>query len=270
MTQRNGKIPDILLEQYLLGELDKSKAAEIRSLSESNPEISARLAFLKASNEEILERYPVRPMAAAIRQKAEQSVVKKRSFNFSTLAAPAAAMLVLIVISALWAGGIFNPPGDGKTNMNSVKTDGEIIYTKGLEAQLKIYRKSGSVNEMLKSGDAVAVGDTLQVAYIAAQANFGLIFSIDGRGAVTRHFPSDGGAQAAKLAHNGEQLLDYSYRLDDAPAFERFFFVTSAQSFEIAPIMAAAQAMAGDPQAARNNLLLLPGGLEQHDLLLVK
>jgi len=269
MTADNRKIPDILLEQYILGELDPAKMAEIKTLSASDAELAARIAVLQASDEEILARYPARPMAAAIRQRAQMAKAEKRGFSFTAMAVPAAAVLVLVLTIAVWSSGVFNPPTEG-TTANSVKTDGEIIYTKGLEAQLKVYRKNGGVSEKLAAGSAISAGDTLQVAYIAAQADFGMILSIDGRGAVTRHFPAGDNAPAIKLDHNGEQLLDYSYRLDDAPGFERFFFVTSAKPFEIATVMAAAQQLAASPQTARSAKLELPAGLEQRDLLLVK
>jgi hypothetical protein len=63
--------------------------------------------------------------------------------------------------------------------------------------------------------------------------------------------------------------LPHAYRLDDAPAFERFFLVTSAAPFDAAQAVEAARRLARAPRPERDPLPL-PAGLEARALLLVK
>jgi hypothetical protein len=67
-----------------------------------------------------------------------------------------------------------------------------------------------------------------------------LILSIDGSGVVTRHLPIDGNVAVA-LRNDGTVLLDNAYELDDAPAWECFYFVTADEPFDVGPVLAAAQ-----------------------------
>jgi hypothetical protein len=46
------QVPDILIEQLLLGELPEARARQLRG----DPQVRARIAELQASNREILER----------------------------------------------------------------------------------------------------------------------------------------------------------------------------------------------------------------------
>jgi hypothetical protein len=63
-----------------------------------------------------------------------------------------------------------------------------------------------------------------------------LIASIDGAGVVTLHYPAnaDAPALATALAQKPTSLPQ-AYVLDDAPQFERFFFITSEDPIEVAP-----------------------------------
>ena len=79
----------------------------------------------------------------------------------------------------------------------------------------------------------------MQLTYQAAGRPFGVILSIDGRGAVTVHHPRDG-RQAARLVPGQEVRLSSAYRLDDAPGWERFVLVTAEVPFDVAPVVEAA------------------------------
>jgi hypothetical protein len=63
-----------------------------------------------------------------------------------------------------------------------------------------------------------------------------VIFSIDGRARVTLHFPASE-RETPSLDSSGEVVLPYGYRLDDAPRFERFYFVTSAEEFSVSALL---------------------------------
>jgi hypothetical protein len=72
------------------------------------------------------------------------------------------------------------------------------------------------------------------------------------------------------LRPEGETRLDYAYRLDDAPGFERFFLVTSERALPIAAVLEAGRRLASDPRQAPRARLGLPAGLEQWSVLLTK
>jgi hypothetical protein len=94
------------------------------------------------------------------------------------------------------------------------------------KTQIIIYRKTKDEVHLIRSGDAARKGDLLQIAYVSAGQPFGVIFSLDGSGAVTLHYPAED-LSSTKLQPNEQILLKTSYELDDAPAYERFFFVTA-------------------------------------------
>jgi len=145
----------------------------------------------------------------------------------------------------------------------------EATRLKGLKPHLEVYRQSGSRAEALAAGGTVHPGDVLQIGYIAAAQPYGLILSIDGRGTVTLHFPASASAPS-RLAGDGPVLLDYAYKLDDAPQFERFFLVTAQRAIPVEAVLQAARELAAQPERARTASLALPRGLEQWSLLLIK
>ncbi len=52
------RVPDLLVEQLVLGELTPARAAEVRAALERDPDGEQRVAALAASSEAILARYP--------------------------------------------------------------------------------------------------------------------------------------------------------------------------------------------------------------------
>ena len=75
-----------------------------------------------------------------------------------------------------------------------------------------------------------------------------MIVSVDGRGVVTEHLPQNE-SEAAALRAGGPVILASSYRLDDAPRFEVFYFVTADEPFAMARVVAAARLAAGTASA---------------------
>jgi hypothetical protein len=85
----------------------------------------------------------------------------------------------------------------------------------------------------LKNGDKAYENDVIQITYLSAGNEYGFIFSFDGNGNITRHFPEDSW-QAQKLSTVKQEVpLDFSYKLDDAPDYECFVFVSSKEKFEL-------------------------------------
>jgi hypothetical protein len=266
--KEQGQVPERILERYLLGELSARERRRVERILRQDPGAAARLDALQRSNDEILAAYPPGEMAAKIRARLAASSAPAetappaRGFHLPSFALPlAAAAMILIAILPL---------------RNALGTRDE-TRAKGLEARLEIYRQEQEDGRRLAPGAVAAAGDLLQIAYVSGGAGYGLIFSLDGRGAVTFHYPRPGeesqagaAATAPPLQPGGETALPYAYRLDDAPAFERFFLVSSAEPFALEPILKAAESLAADPAAARRQDLDLGPGLEQASFLVIK
>jgi hypothetical protein len=112
-------------------------------------------------------------------------------------------------------------------------------------------------------------GDTLQVFYHSRGPVFGVIFSVDGSGAVTLHLPEDGGAAAALQA--GDLLaLPHAYRIDRAPRLERFFLITAPRPFPVEGLLARARAAFAVRREVPDSLEGLEDGFRQYPYTLRK
>lgn len=242
-----GKLPDIYYEQYVLGELDDRQRAEV----EAAPDFDARIEEIQRSNDEILDAYPAAEFAKRIRN-AYEAETGKSAANAGTTHRKArlgsllgrqsggnlagaffgrpiatfgvsAALVAVVAVAALVVGG-FAP------------TATESLRTKGLDAKIRIYRDAGTDVEVLAPDQSVSEGDLLQISYNAAGGRYGTIFSVDGRGTFTLHYPTSIDDSTA-VESTGEVLLPYAYRLDDAPRFEKFYFLTSEERLDLDSII---------------------------------
>jgi len=251
------RVPDLLVEQLLLGELPEARRRELLR----DPEVRERLCRLEESNRAILDAHPPEVMAKRIAwrlEKAEQAQARPplaRLLPAMGFAALLLAAVLAVVLVSPWA----RQPAQVL----------EVTRLKGLKPHLEVYRQSGTGAEALQAGGIVRPGDVLQIGYVAAARPYGMILSIDGRGMVTLHFPASASAPS-RLAGEGQVLLDYAYKLDDAPEFERFFLVTGEQAIPVEAVLQAARELADKPRRARTSNLALPRGLEQWSLLLIK
>jgi hypothetical protein len=251
------RVPDLLVEQLLLGELPEAKRRELLR----NPEVQVRLRELEESNRAILEAHPPEVMARRIAwrlEKAKQARVRRPLARYLP-AMGLAGLLVVAGLAVVLVSTLSRQPAHIL----------EATRLKGLKPHLEVYRQIGSGAEALAEGGTVHPGDVLQIGYVAATRPYGLILSIDGSGAVTLHFPASA-STPSRLAGDGPVLLDYAYKLDDAPQFERFFLVTAERAIPVETVLQAARELAAKPQRARTASLNLPRGLEQWSLLLIK
>ncbi len=258
------------LERYLLGELPRRRMDEIRRILETDSVLKEELASLKRSNEEILAEYPTETMAPRIKARGEkkyedrtrQPILIRRLLYASPILA--AALVVLFIV--------FQNPG-GPTPKDIQGLQGTRI--KGTETidvskpHILVHRKVNDTAELLESGDKASVGDLLQIAYVSVGAPYGVILSIDGRGVVTLHYP-ESEDEAPILDQDQRTLLSSSYELDDAPNFERFFFVTSKSRMDVHTILKSAKVLAENPDTAETAELDLPSSISQYSLLIKK
>ncbi len=231
MTKPN-TVPEYQLEELLAGDLPAEEQQQILAALEREPGGMARLEALDHSNREILEAYPPSRMAAQISRRAglieERHSPRSKVWIALPALASAAGAAVLIWFLLPTAPVMTPPTGDGFEGQ-------ETIIVKG-EPQLLIYRKVGTSTEKLDQRQTVRQGDVLQLYYNARTVEHGTIFSIDGRGSVTLHFPSRKNG-STKLEQGGKRALEFSYELDDAPAFERFFLVWSPRPIDVPGVL---------------------------------
>lgn len=255
------EISDLLIEQLYLDEVDP----ELKKRLMADPEVVRRLENLERSNAEILEAYPPARMTERIEARvkvsdsvklsAERSsenrdsgwglrrIVQWKGF-YPTLAAAAVIALVIGMLPLLTRGGV-------------TPVDGSGVRIKGVGPVIHVYRETSNGAEQLHDGATARAHDLLQISYLASGAEYGLVFSIDGSGTVTLHFP-EGSRTAARLKNGGEVALPHSYELDNAPSFERFYFVTSTKDFPVEEILRIARKAATSGRSS----LSLPGGFQ--------
>ena len=261
-------IPDLIIEKLLLDELPRDMKERLLS----DPSVRRRLDALEAENRKILADYPPEQMAKAIRNRGDWARQDRESRQ--TGPAPRGGRLRRLVPAAgfallVAAGGLllisrgpafFAPPGQAQETR-----------LKGGSAHLNVYMKTDAGARLLEEGDRVSKDTTLQLGYVPGGYRYGAIVSIDGRGTVTLHFPlSAATGQSLEGEGEGEVLLPFAYTLDDAPEFERFFFVVSQRPFSVETVLEAAERLSAKPGEAKARELDLPRKLEQSSILLLK
>jgi hypothetical protein len=270
MKADEGRLSDLVLEQYALGELSASERSSVDARLASDSSLRRRLEELRRSDEDILSQSPPAEIAAAIRRRmlvgaasaggASGGAKKRRFIPASALAFPAAAA-VLVFAGVVMARGFFFA-GQGDADRAKSGAPGLLVFEKAASGPLE-----------LANGAAAKAGDVLQIKYAAGNARFGAIVSLDGRGTVSWHLPErPAGAAANGSAPRIEEkgaALDSAYELNDAPSFERFFFLSSKSDFDLSLVAKALGDLSsgGSPDSGA---LRLPAGLEYKSFLLRK
>ncbi len=275
-------IDELQIERLALGELSPSEEAALRARMQTRMQaaggrsLEQRLAEIASSDAAILGAHPPARAAAVIGRRLADAKTKRSSWWMVGPAIAATAVVLLIIRSQepLAAPGSLPPTIDEhRVNGHSTANASE-IRLKGSGPRLVLYRQATDQQEgaeRLREGQEVSSGDVLQVSYIAAGATAGVILSIDGRGITTLHYPAAESPPPYPLEQGAAVPLDSAYELDDAPTFERFFFVTSQGPPLSADVVTrAAESLAAEPTQARNAPLPLPPEFEQHSFLLRK
>ena len=204
---------ELRLEQAKLGELTEAERSE---LTEQD---LAKVEALRASDEAILARYPPSGVRIEVERRAKQRNRRGRAW---------VRPMILSLASAVAAGALlFKVADDSSSNLEPARFKGE--------ARLIIHRKTRDEVTQLHDGDVVSQGDLLQVGYTAGGSGTGAIVSLDGRGTVTIHLP-ESQTWSPALEPKG-QIAPSAYELDDAPDFERFFFVRCPEKFRVMDIV---------------------------------
>jgi hypothetical protein len=254
MNASRPAIGDWQLERYRLGELPGPELEAIRTALAADGNIAERLAGLERSDREILARHPAALMGASIRARAASvdTVPPRHASAPPRLALALACGLVLAVTGILMRPGL------------APHANEDVTRVKGLAPRLFVYRKAPAGVEELAAGAPARENDVIQLAYQAAGRHFGAIVSVDARGVVTRHLPA-AGAVASPLKTGALFALPEAYRLDDAPGFERFYFVAGDEPFPVDLVVKGVAERAG-----AEGRLALPAGLDQYSFALRK
>jgi len=256
-------IPHITLARYRLNELPAAEADRLAGEIRQDARLRDRLDALERSDEEMRHTGAVDGLADRLVSVARAGArPPRRSTAYWAVPAVIAAAIVAVVAVARSPAGRFAGTPAVTTNAPS----GDRI--KGLRPSLAVYRQTANGSETLADGAVARPGDVVRVGYHPAGRPYGVILSVDGRGAITMHLPPEGD-RAVPLAREATALLDQAYELDDAPQWERFYFVTGDRAFAAAPVVEAARRAASDPRPAAA-ALALPQGLEYSTFLLEK
>jgi hypothetical protein len=270
VTRDPSTIPDALLERYRLGELPADQAARISERAVAEPDTRERLEALAQSDAAMRDAETSSRLARRVSERLTRGrewPVPAWGWRAWAGAAGAAAVLV-VTLSGAGAGWRFWPLSTDGPDQGSTAPD----RIKGDSAALLLFRKAGASSDRLTDGAAARPGDLVRVGYRASNALFGVIVSIDGRGAVTRHLPVEG-ASAIPLQPGEPVPLPDAFELDDAPRWERFFLITSETTFDVEPVVAAARRAAADAAGGARDApatLPLPAGFDQTSFLLRK
>ena len=237
-------IPDWKLERFLTGDLPEEEMNKLRELEANDAVFANRVKMLREDNKAILSKLPFETLAANLGTVTETAgTAAKNAARFTLVKFAAAAMFVfavaLVAFFAQSETSVMNERvGSDVANVNGsqntqvalaeIQSDTRI---KGLEARMEVWKKTPAGIVQLNDLDSVGEGDEIQLRYAVPEKCFGLLFSMDGNGALTLHMGD--GVKAVELAPGKMNSLPFAYKLDDAPYFEKFFFVTSPKEFAV-------------------------------------
>lgn len=251
-------IPDWKLERFLTGDLPEEDMNKLRELEANDAVFANRVKMLREDNKAILSKLPFETLAEKIADATDVAgegranlgtvtetagTAVKNAPRFTLVKFAAAAMFIfavaLVAFFAQRETSVMNERvGSDVANVNGsqntqvalaeIQSDTRI---KGLEARMEVWKKTPAGIVQLNDLDSVGEGDEIQLRYAVPEKCFGLLFSMDGNGALTLHMGN--GVKAIELAPGKMNSLPFAYKLDDAPYFEKFFFVTSPKEFAV-------------------------------------
>ena len=239
-------IPDWKLERFLTGDLPENEMNKLRELEASDEVFANRVRMLREDNKAILNKLPFETLAGKLAAvDAANLDAAKNAPRFTLVKFAAAAVLVLAVsLVAFFAQSetvvtgndvagndvARNAQGVQQTQVALAETQSD-TRIKGMDARMEVWKKTPAGIVQLNDFDEVSEGDEIQLRYAVPEKCFGLLFSMDGNGALTLHMGN--GEKSVELAPGKMNSLPFAYKLDNAPYFEKFFFVTSSNEFAV-------------------------------------
>ncbi len=259
------RVPDIVLERYVLDEVSSREKADIARRLREDAELRARLAEIERSDAEIRATDFVASLAGRVKARAGHHAADPGRAVPSTRRVPtrvlrcalplAVGVTAMLVVIASRSAGV--RPGAFEDRI------------KGLQPSLSVFRQTPDGSERLSDRATARPGDVIRLAYQAAGQRYGVILSLDGSGVVTMHLPATGAA-AVRLRPGDRVLVDQAYEFDAAPRWECFYLVTAQTPFDVSTVVEAARHEAARHPAKPPSALALPPGFAQARFLVTK
>lgn len=256
-ADNDGTVAEITLERYRLKELPADMMAGLERRIRTDDHLRRRVDALALSDEQIRTSDCMELIVAGVRHRlaAERRDTHRQGWaSVARWGLPAAATAVVALMLLL---------------PRTIVVPAEDERIKGLDASLTLFRQVGAGSETLANGAVARQGDVIRVGYHHAGRAYGVILSIDGRMHVTMHLPTSGD-RAVALGREATTLLEQAYELDDAPRWERFYFITGEEPFAIGPIVESAQRAVAAAEGDAVLALPLAAGLQQSVFTLQK
>ncbi len=287
MKQELNEISDLMLERFVAGELDAKRNAQIQMFCETDSVLQERVNGIRKSNEEILTAYEPKAMAIAIQRRQQTRLNHLKQKKYSLLGAengrqtlrqnlfklrygfPALATLIVGIFLTLRPMQNQVEIRGSDASLIPLATETPDILLKGTESGLVIFRKTKLGTELLLPHDKAKAGDILQVFYHNRKSVYGMIFSRDGAGNMTLHFPETEGP-ALKLQEGNMQGLPNAFRLDQAPKYERFYLLTSSEPFACDSLLRLIRREFAFSQNVSDTLMALPSTFRQYTYTIEK
>lgn len=225
-------IPDWKLERYLTGDLPESDMREIREMEAADEIFANRVKMLREDSEAILRKLPYDRLAERLDSLPGRGTYGHgKPVNFGIVKFAAAAALVLAVVTV----ALFSQRSISEQNTQLMEVamvdQNDDVRIKGLSARMEVWKKTGDSAVQMENLGEASEGDEIQLRYAVAEKCFGLLFSMDGNGTITMHMGHEN--RAVELEPGKMTTLPFAYKLDNAPKFEKFFFLTSKNEFEL-------------------------------------
>jgi hypothetical protein len=214
------KITDFDIEQFILGEVESEKRDFILNELNSSSELRSKVEKIKLENVRFLEENPAHLMVTQIENKSLRKELDKPLYSSKWLAIPTVTLVLLMTF--IIPSEYFSQNGNVVGVWSSSSYEERI---KGEEFSMQIHRKTSNSVSLLSDSMKVSEGDLLQISIKYLVSTFAAVLSVDGRGVVTTHFPNEG--YQGELKNQGLYILPFSYELDDAPKYEKFYLITS-------------------------------------------
>ncbi|HEX5058071.1 MAG TPA: hypothetical protein VFV99_01870 [Kofleriaceae bacterium] len=253
-------LPDWLVERAALDEVPAASRDRLERADQR--ELQQRIAGLRAENEAEMAAYPAAQAILLIESRAadesKRRAARRRQVQLRWVGILGTAMAAAAVLLVLGKHDVSHPP----TEAPVAAPEGDpidITRAKG-PTRLLAFRQVGDRAEQLVQDSVVRAGDLIQLSYNAGGKPYGVIASIDGAGVVTLHFPAseDARPEGTALAKRPTALPN-AYVLDDAPRFERFFFITDDSPIDVSDTLAALRTFAARTDSATAKPDLPPG-----------
>jgi hypothetical protein len=260
-------VSDFDLERFVIDDVTADERRRIAGLLATDPELARRIAALRCDNAATLALHPPRRVEAEVLRRTSSS--SSSSSSSSLFWSPARWRVVATTTGlAACAAVVLLAPrsvehASGPTS-ERVKGEGQHLFATHVD---------GDRQQPITTGSTLPAGAVVQLGVAGLDGHFGVVVSLDGRGAVTLHAPEHGEhsiAWPATTEPGDVASLSSSFTLDDAPSFERFVLVSAPSPFPVAAVVDALHVVAAHADRGRDEPLTLPFSAFQQSLVVLK